>query len=201
LLKILMVGAGKGAGKVAGEFNKRYQFQLPNGIKNGSRLNSGPQVPKIVKRDTAQGKPPAGHNNTGNKNDISRGILGQWQNVNETMSARARAYQQQITGRYGQAYIVEGVKFDGLAAGVLIDAKGPGYTNFAKNGKFRDWFTGAEDLVKQAKNQLRAANGVPIRWHIAESDAVNAIRKLFARERITGIEIVHTPVSRNRRTR
>ena len=45
-----MVGAGKGAGKVAGEFHKRYQFQLPNGIKNGSRLNSGPPVPKIVKR-------------------------------------------------------------------------------------------------------------------------------------------------------
>ena len=50
LLKALMVGAGKGAGKVAGEFNKRYQFQLPNGIKNGSRLNSGPPVPKIVRR-------------------------------------------------------------------------------------------------------------------------------------------------------
>jgi hypothetical protein len=50
LLKVLMVGAGKGAGKVAGEFHKRYQFQLPNGIKNGSRLNSGPPVPKIVRR-------------------------------------------------------------------------------------------------------------------------------------------------------
>ena len=50
LLKVLMVGAGKGAGKVAGEFHKRDQFQLPNGIKNGSRLNSGPPVPKIVKR-------------------------------------------------------------------------------------------------------------------------------------------------------
>ena len=54
LLKVLMVGAGKGAGKVAGEFHKRYQFQLPNGIKNGSRLNSGPPVPKIVKRDKLQ---------------------------------------------------------------------------------------------------------------------------------------------------
>ena len=48
-----MVGAGKGAGKVAGEFHKRYKFQLPNGIKNGSRLNSGPPVPKIVRRDKA----------------------------------------------------------------------------------------------------------------------------------------------------
>jgi hypothetical protein len=56
LLKVLMVGAGKGAGQVAGEFQKRYQFQLPNGIKNGSRLNSGPPVPKIIKRDKAQGK-------------------------------------------------------------------------------------------------------------------------------------------------
>ena len=124
LLKVLMVGAGKGAGKVAGEFHKRYQFQLPNGIRNGSRLNSGPPVPKIVKRDKAPEKPSAGHINKGNKNDISKGILGQWHNVNETMSARARAYQQQITGRYGQAYIVEGVKFDGVAAGFLSTLRG-----------------------------------------------------------------------------
>ena len=49
-----MVGAGKGAGKVAGEFNKRYQFQLPNGIKNGSRLNSGVPGLKIVDRTELQ---------------------------------------------------------------------------------------------------------------------------------------------------
>jgi A nuclease family of the HNH/ENDO VII superfamily with conserved AHH len=54
LLKVLMVGAGKGAGKVAGEFHKRYQFQLPNGIKNGSRLNSGVPRPKIVDRTKLQ---------------------------------------------------------------------------------------------------------------------------------------------------
>jgi hypothetical protein len=54
LLKVLMVGAGKGSGKVAGEFNKRYQFQLPNGIKNGSRLNSGVPGLKIVDRTKLQ---------------------------------------------------------------------------------------------------------------------------------------------------
>jgi hypothetical protein len=59
---------------VAGEFHKRYQFQLPNGIKNGSRLNSGPPVPKIVKHDKAPEKPSAGQSKKGNKKDVSRGI-------------------------------------------------------------------------------------------------------------------------------
>jgi len=42
------------------------------------------------------------------------------------MSARAAAYQEQITGQaIGSVYRVNGVKFDGFADGVLQDAKGP----------------------------------------------------------------------------
>ena len=121
-------------------------------------------------------------------------ILGQWKNVIESMSARARAYQKQITGRDGKAYFVKGVKFDGVANGVLIDAKGPGYATFVKNGRFLDWFKGAEELTKQAQNQLRAANGTPIRWYVAEAEAAAAIRNMFKDKRITGIEIIHTPI-------
>jgi hypothetical protein len=111
------------------------------------------------------------------------------------MSDRARAYQQQITGRAGQAHFVDGVKFDGIAKGILIDAKGPGYATFVYKGIFRDFFRGADELVDQAQRQLRAANGNPIRWHIAEEDAVTAIRNLFADRGITGIIIVLTPIA------
>lgn len=110
------------------------------------------------------------------------------------MSARARAYQQQITGRTGQSYFVDGVKFDGVIDDVLIDAKGPGYSSFVRNGQFRSWYRGADDLVDQAQRQLRAANGNPIRWNVAEADAAQAMRNLFADRGITGIDIVHTPV-------
>ncbi|HBH54713.1 MAG TPA: hypothetical protein DDY91_22755, partial [Planctomycetaceae bacterium] len=118
--------------------------------------------------------------------DEPTNIAGQWQSVIESMLERARAYQQQITGRSGQAYFVDGVKFDGVANGDLIDAKGPGYANFVKNGWFRHWFNGADELVEQAQRQVRAANGTPIRWHVAEADAVTAIRNLFADSGITG---------------
>lgn len=79
--------------------------------------------------------------------------------------------------------------------GILIDAKGPGYATFVYKGIFRDFFRGADELVDQAQRQLRAANGNPIRWHIAEEDAVTAIRNLFADRGITGIIIVLTPIA------
>jgi hypothetical protein len=124
----------------------------------------------------------------------SRKVPGQWRKVNEAMSPRARAYQQQITGRSGEAYFVGGVKFDGIADGVLLDAKGPGYSNFVKDGKFRSWFNGQKRLLKQARDQLQAACGRPIRWDVAEADAATAIRRLLADNNIVGIDVVHTPV-------
>ncbi len=120
---------------------------------------------------------------------------GQWRTVNEAMSARARAYQQQITGRAGESYVVNGVKFDGVNAGGLVDAKGPGYATFVRNGEFRGFFQGQRALLEQARRQVAAANGAPITWHVAEADAVSAIRNLFANAKppITGITVVHTP--------
>ena len=118
---------------------------------------------------------------------------GQWRTVNEAMSARARAYQQQITGRTGQSYIVNGVKFDGVNASGLIDAKEPGYATFVRNGQFHPWYRGADSLVDQARRQVAAANGTPITWHVAEADAATAMRNLLRQNNITGITVVHTP--------
>src|SRR5262249_14977265 len=71
---------------------------------------------------------------------------GRWQTVNEAMSARARAYQTQVTGRTGEAYVVNGVRFDGVSGGTLLEAKGPGYATFVRNGEFQDFFQGRQQL-------------------------------------------------------
>jgi hypothetical protein len=76
---------------------------------------------------------------------------GAWAPVKETMSARAAAYQMQITGHdVTQGYLVNGVKFDGFANGVLTDAKGY-YAQFVSNGEFVPWFSGQQSLVSQRK--------------------------------------------------
>jgi RHS repeat-associated protein len=116
---------------------------------------------------------------------------GAWRSANEWMSARASAYQGQIAGRSGSVYEVGGVKFDGFANGVLQEAKGPGYSNFIRNGNFQPWFRGADDLAAQAQRQVAAAGGTPIRWSVAEADAAAAIRNLLNQRGISGIDVVH----------
>ncbi|WP_436845726.1 polymorphic toxin-type HINT domain-containing protein [Streptomyces shenzhenensis] len=123
-----------------------------------------------------------------------KGGPGTWGTVNEAMSARAAAYQTRVTGvPNGLGYTVKGVKFDGFQAGTLLDAKGPGYAGFVKDGRFRPWYDGADGLADQAQRQLNAAGGTPITWHVAEANAVTAMRNLFADRGISGIKIVHTP--------
>ena len=129
---------------------------------------------------------------------------GQWAPSKESMSKRSARYQEQITGRpASEAYWVGGkdfksggVKLDGFEDGVLLDAKGPGYSNkFTDNLKPKPWFkeSGARQLIEQARRQLKVAPGTPIRWHVAEKKAADAIRKLLSDEDVPGIEVVHTP--------
>lgn len=120
-------------------------------------------------------------------------IAGQWTRTTESMSARAAAYQSAVTGRTTEVFIRNGVKFDGIANGVLLEAKGPGYANFVRNGSFQSWFRGADGLVGQAQRQLAAAEGVPVQWHFAERAAADATRRLFKNEGVTGIQILFTP--------
>ena len=78
---------------------------------------------------------------------------GSFSQVIESMSDRAAAFQTLVTGQATSVgYVVKGVKFDGFddGAGILLDAKGPGYATFVRNGEFQPWFRGADDLVAQA---------------------------------------------------
>jgi hypothetical protein len=160
-----------------------------------SVMSGGPGAAIILQRATtaARGQPPP-----------AKGP-GQWGPAHESMSKRAARYQEQISGQpASEAYWVGGVgrksggiKFDGFEDGVLLEAKGPGYANkFDDKLKPMEWFklSGARQLVDQANRQRKVAPGVPIRWHVAEKKAADAIRKLLkdggAAE---GIEVVHTP--------
>jgi hypothetical protein len=118
---------------------------------------------------------------------------GLYARVNEGMSAQARAYQTQITGRTGEVYIVNDVKFDGFNGSELLDGKGPGYANFIKHGEFRPWFRGAAELLEQAENQLRVAGSTPVTWHVAEGSSASAIKNLLERNGLGRIKVVHTP--------
>jgi hypothetical protein len=122
------------------------------------------------------------------------------------MSARSRAYQEQISRHSSdEAYWVGGmstkaggVKFDGFRDGVLLEAKGPGYANkFFDDLEPKPWFkpSGAKALVDQAERQIRVARrtGTPIRWHVAEEKVADAIRLLFKNAKVVGIEVVYTP--------
>lgn len=118
---------------------------------------------------------------------------GQWTAVNESMSDRARTYQEQVTGRSGEAYVVGGVKFDGAVPGAYIDAKSA-YAQFVdKKGKFADWWQGADSLVAQASRQVAVARGTEVQWHFAEQAAAQAAQRLLNQNAITGVRVIHTP--------
>lgn len=129
---------------------------------------------------------------------------GHWVEDTSSMSERARKYQAQVTGApEGRAYRVEKVEpyegksyvdFDGYKDGVLIEAKGPGYESFfPEGGTPEDWFGGAKDMLEQAKRQRDAANGIPIRWYVAEERVATAIRALFVRNNLKIIEVIFVP--------
>jgi hypothetical protein len=118
-------------------------------------------------------------------------LSGRWKNVNEAMDDFSRAYQKQITGQEGMAWIQNGVKFDGMKNGVLLEVKGR-YAQFINKdtGEFFDWFSGKQSFINQAKRQINASEGAKIQWYFAEEETLNAIRDLFANEGITGIELI-----------
>ncbi|WP_141333182.1 restriction endonuclease fold toxin 5 domain-containing protein [Myxococcus sp. AB025B] len=157
-------------------------------------LSGGPGAAIILQRAS-----------TAAKNGAPSNGPGQWGPVKESMSPRARRYQEQITGHTAdEAYWVGGVgkdsggvKFDGFGKGVLQEAKGPGYAKFFDGLEPKRWFrnSGAKSLVEQAERQSRKVRGmgIPIQWHVAEKAAADAFRELFKNARVVGIEIVHTP--------
>lgn len=129
------------------------------------------------------------------KTEEAHGLSGKWVKVNESMSNFSRQYQKQITGKEGEVWLQNGVKYDGMKNGILLDAKGK-YAQFVnkETGEFKSWFSGKQELVNEAKRQINASEHAPIQWYFAEESSMNATKSVFADEGITGIELIYQPL-------
>ncbi|MFD8013407.1 hypothetical protein ACFV5C_24465, partial [Streptomyces sp. NPDC059762] len=114
-------------------------------------------------------------------------------------SARAIAYEFQITGvPEGFGYLLRNtpnpkgeLKLDGYKGGVLLEAKGPGYS--AMMNSYNKTVVEV-DFVKQARYQVEAAPNTPITWHIAEEDVYEKAKAVFAAtDDLKRITVVYTP--------
>ena len=120
---------------------------------------------------------------------------GKWVVTTENMSDAAASYQRFITGKpSNQSFLFNGVKFDGIIDGTLLDAKS-GYLNFVDKttGDFYAWFNGSQGLINQALRQMEAAKGNPIEWHFENKVIRDAVQKLFDKHGISGITLNYTP--------
>ncbi len=106
------------------------------------------------------------------------------------MSGFSRAYQKQITRQEGKAWVQNGVKFDGMREGILLDAKGK-YSQFInkETGEFYSWFKGKDSLVSEAKRQIAASEGSKIQWYFSEKETLKVVQELFMDKGIKGIEL------------
>lgn len=131
------------------------------------------------------------HNKCSGGSVNSDKVTGKWEKVNESMSQESWAYQTQITGHSNEAFVQNGVKFDGVIDGKLVDAKCK-YSQFVdkSTGKFYSWFNGSKELVDEANRQLIAANGAQIQWYFAEQESLYAVENLFLENGISGIELI-----------
>lgn len=122
--------------------------------------------------------------------------IGEW--VNESTKGWSKntvAYQEFVTGtKAGTAYNVNGVRFDGINNGTLLEAKSS-YDNFvSKDGEFYEWFNGSKSLVDQAKRQIIAADGIAIEWNFSSQKTLEATRKLLIENDIMGITFKYKPL-------
>jgi len=127
--------------------------------------------------------------------DAATVLSGKWEKVNEHMSAFSREYQKQITGKEGMAWVQNGVKFDGMKDGVLLEAKGK-YSQFIdkETGTFKDWFTEKDSFIKQADHQIKASEGAKIQWYFAEEDTLNLVKSLVYGAGYFEIEFIYEPM-------
>ncbi len=91
---------------------------------------------------------------------------------------------------YAQSPKINGVKFDGMREGILLDAKGK-YSQFInkETGEFYSWFEGKDSLVSEAKRQIAASEGSKIQWYFSKKETLKVVQELFMDKGIKGIEL------------
>jgi hypothetical protein len=127
---------------------------------------------------------------------------GKWVEKAEDMSEDAMRYQVQVTGTpKGWVYRVffgpgpdDYVDFDGFVSGVLLEAKGSNLAKFIDDGlKPLPFFRGQAKFLEQAKRQLDASKGLPVRWTVAEKKFADFLREMFRKNNLSSIEVLHVP--------
>lgn len=118
---------------------------------------------------------------SGYKLGASDGGLGTWRNIGREDNQNFQ-YEKQITGAPSNIeYQVNGINFDGYDPNrrVLIDAK-----NYSENNaivKGGPQFLINKELA-QAKDQVIAAKGMKIEWHVANKKAADNLNDLFFKD-------------------
>ncbi|MBN1206334.1 MAG: hypothetical protein JXB05_15570 [Myxococcaceae bacterium] len=192
-------GAGQAAVVAEAQLNLRFTAPALAQVKSvaitaeGVTLTLAPNAVAMAARDSSGGKVGA------QAAPPSSGGPGKWVQVDEYMSESAQTYQAQRTGAPpGYAYRVKvgdkEVDYDGFDQGVLLEVKATGYAKWVdKEFNFLEIFEGRFKLLDQAQRQFAAANGLPVRWIVAEEKLAGALKKLFKANFLEDIEVVHIP--------
>jgi len=131
----------------------------------------------------------------------SDGGPGKWGPASTGRNTLGVEYQQKVTGAPpGTEYQVPAkfrksgvVDFDGYdpQRGVLLEAKGLSDWPVKEPDFLRQ--RGIQQLVQQAGDQITAAQGKPIEWHVPTPEKASEILNIFDDANIKGINVVVTP--------
>ncbi|MBP5973613.1 toxin [Brasilonema sp. CT11] len=181
--------------------------QTAGSVVSGAAVTGATKVP-IVALSTAGGSSPLPKESGKWVEDLTAG---------QNMSPEQAKYQQQVTGKpASKTYHVNGRSFDGFERGKgslpdkLIEAKHLGdegrfakaYENM-KKGNFSDLehlVDRAENILDQAKSQVKAAQGTGARveWRVSGEKATEALKTLFEHDpELRGnIDVIYVPLKK-----
>ncbi len=105
--------------------------------------------------------------------------------------ANAKQYQLEGSGDALLSFDKNGVSFDNVTPdGKLVDRKyGHGKSIFNDDGSVHN-ISRAESALKQARSQIIAAEGIPVKWEVSTIEGANGLNKLFKANDLN-IEVVH----------
>ena len=115
-------------------------------------------------------------------------LNGTWVPQNRT-NVNGAEYQSKLSGKkYNRAtgmideYQYNDVYFDGYSNGILFDTKDNYSWAIDKTtGLFQDWYVtgGGQGMIKEARNQIAAANGVKLQWIFSQEDSMHATYEML----------------------
>jgi len=119
---------------------------------------------------------------------------GAWYKFKYTNKAAAKYQAFRNKKPLGWDYYHNGVRFDGWRNGVLTESKCNWKSLVQKRtGDFYDFIK--DVILKQARDQRSAANGLKVIWEFSDKEAADACRRLFV-ENNYNFDVIHVPASK-----